>query len=317
MSFEAMKQRILAMPEVAAWPQMTAIIGRATHHPCRSLWDYPFIASRAVGGTEEAAIPGAGAVFCSLASVHLVDDMLDDDPNGDYHTLGIGITANLALAFQAAAHRALDAATGDGEMRATLQGNLAQMALATAYGQNLDAHGFRSEEDYWRTVRAKTPPLFGSAFYLGARLGGATEEVAGHLQRLGGLIGMFIQVSDDLADAVKTPAGADWQRRFNNLPILYALTAEHPEREVFEQLSAHPEDAAGITEAQKILLRSGAVSYCALKLIEFAREARELLARVPLPDPGAIERLLSAHMKPVDRLFQSVGIDMPAVLLPD
>jgi len=317
MSFEAMKQRILALPEVAAWPQMTTFIGRATHHPWRSLWDYPFIASRAVGGTDEAAIPGAGAIFCSLASVHLVDDMLDDDPNGDYHTLGIGNAANLALAFQAAGHRALDATPGDGELRAALQGNLARMALATAYGQNLDACGFRTEEEYWRTVQAKTPPLFGSAFYLGARLGGATEATAAQLERLGGMIGMFIQVSDDLADAVKTPAGADWQRRFNNLAILFALTADHPERESFEQLSAHPEDAAGIAEAQKILLRSGAVSYCALKLIEFAQETRELLASIPLPDAAAIERLLAAHMRPLDLLFKSVGIDTPAAFLPD
>ncbi|MES1211030.1 MAG: polyprenyl synthetase family protein [Acidobacteriota bacterium] len=316
MSFEAMKQRILAMPEVAAWPQMTTFIGRATHHPWRSLWDYPFIASRAVGGTDEAAIPGAGAIFCSLASVHLVDDMLDDDPNGDYHTLGIGNAANLALAFQAAGHRALDAAPGD-ELRATLQGNLARMALATAYGQNLDACGFRTEEEYWRTVQAKTPPLFSSAFYLGARLGGATEETAAQLERLGGMIGMFIQVSDDLADAVKSPPGADWQRRFNNLAILFALTADHPERERFEELSAHPEDAAGIAEAQKILLRSGAVSYCALKLIEFARATRELLASIDLHDAAAVEQLLAAHMRPLDQLFRSVGIDTPAVFLPD
>jgi geranylgeranyl pyrophosphate synthase len=317
MSFEAMKQRILAFPEVAAWPQMTEMIGRATHQPWRSLWDYPFIASRAVGGSDEAAIPGAGAVFCSLASVHLVDDMLDDDPNGDYHTLGIGNTANIALAFQAAAHRALDEAPVGAEMRAALQGNLARMALATAYGQNLDACGFHTEEEYWRTVQAKTPPLFGSAFYLGARLGGAAAATAEQLERLGGLIGMFIQVSDDLGDAVKTPAGADWQRRFNNLPILYALTADHPERELFDRLSAHPEDAEGIAEAQKILLRSGAVSYCALRLIEFAREARALLAAILLHDPEPIERLLSVHMKPLDRLFQSVGIDTPAILLLD
>jgi geranylgeranyl pyrophosphate synthase len=317
MSFEAMKHLILAMPEVAGWPQMTAIIGRAGHQPWRSLWDYPFIASRAVGGTDESAVPGAGAVFCSLASVHLVDDMLDDDPKGDYHTLGIGNTANLALAFQAAAHRALDEAPGDDAMRAALQGNLARMALATAYGQDLDARGVRSEEDYWRTVRAKTPPLFGSAFYLGARLGGATEAVARDLERLGGQIGMFIQVSDDLSDAIQSPPSADWKRPLNNLPILFALTVDHPEREIFEQLAKNPEDAEGIAAAQKILLSSGAVSYCALKLIELGREARDLLARIPLPNPEPIAHLLQVHMRPLDHLFQSVGVDTPAVLLLD
>ena len=318
MSFELMKHRLLSLPEVAAWPQMVAIIGRARHEEYRSLWDYPFIACRAVGGTDEQALAGAAAILCSLASVHLVDDMLDEEPGGDYRTLGAGNTANLALAFQAAGHRLLDEAGGDAETRAALQANLARMALATAYGQNLDGQGVASEEDYWRVVKAKTPPLFGSAFYLGARLGGADASTAADLDRLGGLIGIFIQVSDDLVDAMKVPGGGDWLRPFNNLAILFAMTAEHGEREELGRLAARTgEDPAALDEAQRILLRSGALSYCALKLIELQRQARELLAGLPLADPRPIERLLETQIKPLDRLFRSVGVETPAMLLVD
>ena len=317
MGFEKMKQRILAVPEVASWPQMREIVARAVHQDWRSLWDYPFIACRAIGGREESVVPGAAAVFCALASIHLVDDMLDDDPSGDYHTLGIGNTANLALAFQAAGHRVLDDPDRDGALRAELQALYARMSLATAYGQNLDTRDIRTEEEYWETVEAKTPPLFGGAFYLGARLGGASAEVAAQLERLGGLIGLFIQVSDDLGDSLKVPAGADWNRRFNNLAILYALTADHAEREVFDGASANAGDPAALATAQKILVRSGAVSYCALKLIELSRQSRELLARTPLAAPEAIERLLGSQMQPLDRLFRSIGVETPAVLLLD
>ena len=299
MSFEQMKQRILAMPEVAGWPEMVEIVGRAVH------------------GREEAAVPAAAAICCSLASVHLVDDMLDDDPAGDYHTLGTGKTANIALAFQAAAHRALDEAAADGETRAALQACLARMALATAYGQNLDTRDVRSEEDYWRAVETKTPPLFGTAFHLGARLGGAAVPLAAELERLGGVIGLYIQVSDDLYDALKVPAVADWHRRYNNLPILYALTAEHAEREEFARLSLHPEDPEALAAAQKILLRSGAVSYCALKMIELSRQAQAILARLPLHSPEPIAQLLSNQRTPLDRLFRSVGVEMPAAFSAD
>lgn len=318
MSFEQMKQRILAIPEVATWPQMAAVIARARHEEFRSLWDYPLIACRAVGGTNEQAYAGAAAILCSLASVHLVDDILDEEPGGDYRTLGAGQAANLALAFQAAGHRVLDDSALDAETRASLQGHLARIALATAFGQNLDGLGVRTEEDYWRVVEAKTPPLFGGAFYLGARLGGAAPDLAGQLDRLGGLIGMFIQVSDDLVDAMKEPGGADWNRPFNNLPILYALTADHGEREEFGRLVTRAcDDLDALAEAQRVLLRSGALSYCALKLIEFSRQARQLLASLPLHDSAPIERLLDIQMKPLDRLFRSVGVDTPAILLAD
>src|SRR5204863_239074 len=78
---------------------------------------------------------------------------------------------------------------------------------------------------------------FGGAFRLGALVGGAEAPVTDGLDRLGCVLGRLIQVSDDMNDALQVPAGADWQRRANNLPILYAMTAEHPERARFLDLS--------------------------------------------------------------------------------
>jgi geranylgeranyl pyrophosphate synthase len=317
MSFDRMKERVLAIPQVAAWPEMVEMIQIATHQDWRSLWDYPFIACRAMGRDAADAIPGAAAVFCSLASIHLVDDILDQDDQGLYHSLGVGPTANMALAFQAAAHLVLEEVK-DAETRALLQDNIAAMSLATALGQHFDAtREVSGEEDYWRVVHTKTPPLFGTALFLGALLGGASPETARQIERLGGAMGVFIQVSDDLSDALKVPAGTDWRRRTNNLPILYALTAEHPEREEFSRLAERAGEPEALAEAQRILLRSGAVSYCALKLIELSRLARGILAEIALPEPGPLRRLIEMQLKPLDHLFRSVGVDTPAALLLD
>src|SRR6188474_198738 len=120
MRFEELKDRVRTLPTVSSWPQMLAMIERVVHRESTSVWEHPVSACRAVGGREEDALPAAAALFCSMISIHLVDDMLDDDPKGDYHRLGIGRTANLGLAFQAAGHLVLDDPAVEPRIRAAL-----------------------------------------------------------------------------------------------------------------------------------------------------------------------------------------------------
>jgi geranylgeranyl pyrophosphate synthase len=291
------------------------LIDRTVHRESVAVWEYPVAACQAAGGGEDEALPAAAAVFCSVISIHLVDDILDDDPRGDYQRIGTGPAANLALAFQAAGHLLLEEAAAKAEVRAALQASFAAMSLATCYGQGLDAQEVASEEEYWQVVGNKTPPLFGEALRIGALLGGATPGTAELLARVGRALGLFIQVNDDMADAMAVPACADWQRRHNNLPILFALTADHAEREEFARLSARAGDAEALAAAQKILLRSGALSFCALKLIEFSRQIRELLGSVSLKDPAPVARIVELHMKPLYRLLEKVGVEEPATLV--
>jgi geranylgeranyl pyrophosphate synthase len=312
MDFEKMKDSVRSISEVAAWPQMLELIDRPVHRELVSVWEYPVAACLAVGGAEDDALPAAAAVFCAVISIHLVDDMLDDDPRGDFHRLGSGPAANLALAFQAAGHRLLH--DGPPPLRAALQSSFAALSLATCFGQSLDFLERETEADYWRVVEAKTPPLFGEAFRMGALLGRADAAAAQRLAHLGRLLGRYIQINDDMADALETPACADWQRRHNNLPILYALTAEHADRDSFAELSARVAEPESLAAAQKILFRSGAVSYCTLKLVELAREIQELLAGVAVIDPLPVAKLVELHVKPLHRLLQIAGVEDPAAL---
>jgi geranylgeranyl pyrophosphate synthase len=311
---EQLKMRIRSLPRVAGWPQMMELIERAAQRDDqRSVLDFPIVACQAVGGSAEAAQQGAAAVFCSLLSIHLVDDLLDDDPRGDFRRLGAGAAANLALAFQAAAHEMLDDPEIAPAVRADLHGCLARMALATAFGQHLDSREVACEEEYWQVVGAKTPPLFGAALRLGALVGGAPAAIAGELDRLGQALGRFIQVGDDLTDALRKPAGADWGRRSNNLALLYAMTADHPAREEFLALSAASHDPETLAAAQKLLLSSGAVSYCGFKMIELSREAHAILAGIPLADSRPLAHLLAEQIRPLERILCSVGLEAPLV----
>lgn len=315
MSLQSTKDLILALRPVAAWPQMIHLVERVQSRGLFGVWEIPAVACEAVGGSPETAVRGSAAILCSVISIHLVDDLLDEDPHGDYRRLGPGQAANLALAFQAAGHQVLDETTLSPQIRSALQAILAEMALATAHGQSLDARELQDEDEYWQVVGTKTPPLFSAAFAIGSLFGGAPPEAAECLGRLGGLLGLCVQVSDDLLDALQSPAAADWSRRPNNLPILYAMTADHPEREDFLALSARAAEPEALAAAQAILVRSGAISYCAFKMLEILGEARTLLASLPLANTASITRLFDTHTHPLHRLFAAAGAPEVASLL--
>lgn len=315
MTFEAIKKTVCSLPEVSAWPEMLDLIERVTHREGLAVWDCPLASCQAVGGTELMALPGASAVFCSLLSIHLVDDLLDDEPHGVFRRLGAGPTANLALAFQAAGHRLLGDPALEAGISATAQKILGRMALGTAYGQGLDVREAHNEAEYWRIVEAKTPPLFGAAFEIGAVLGRAPAEAVLRLERIGRILGRFIQVSDDLSDALQTPAKVDWNKPSNNLAILYALTAHHPSRERFRELVSHADDPDCLAEAHQILLKSGAISYCTFKMLEFSQEAQQVLDSFPLTDSEPVARILRLHLKPLHRLLENVGVEEPELIV--
>jgi geranylgeranyl pyrophosphate synthase len=245
----------------------------------------------------------------------VVDDMLDDDPRGDYHRLGNGPTANLALAFQAAAFALIKSAPLPAAQRADLSAWLAHIGLGTALGQYHDAHNAGDEAAYWQVLHGKSAPFYGAALALGAVAGGAGPDLVEGLNQLGILIGETAQLYDDLSDALYAPARPDWQRGRNNLPILYALTAKYPERERFEALLPDVADAATLHAAQQILLSCGAISYCALHAARRYRAAQTLLSKLPLADPEPLVDALTRQSKPLIALFETAGTELPPDLL--
>ena len=314
MNSDQIKAAIFALPEIAAWPEMASVFGR-TSGKLSTEWELPYLACQAVGAAPEAALPGAAAIAAIQLSIVLVDDMLDDDPRGDYHHLGYGPTANMALAYQAAAFALIKNAPVEGERRAALSAWLAHIGLGTALGQYYDAHNTGDEAAYWKVARGKSAPFYGGALALGAVLGGASPEVVEGLNQLGFLIGETAQIYDDLGDALRSPARPDWQHGRNNLPILYALTASYPERARFEECLAQVADPDRLREAQAILVQCGAVSYCAFQAAQRYRTAKALLASLPLADRGPLAEALSRQSRPLVALFRAAGAEPPADLL--
>ncbi|MEJ5199589.1 MAG: polyprenyl synthetase family protein [Anaerolineae bacterium] len=309
-----LRETVLALPALAAWPEATAVFPARGDEPLRFDWQLPVLACRAVGGAEEVALPAAAAVACLQISIILADDMLDQDQRGEHHRLGVGRTANLALAFQAAALALIGRAPAPAAARSAAQAALADAALMTAFGQELDVQNLQGEANYWRVVKAKSTPFYAAAVQVGALLGGADAATAQGIHDLGVLLGEMIQIFDDLTDAFQTPANPDWTEGRNNLAILYAITATYPQRDEFLALRPRTADPDVLAAAQKLLIVSGAVSYCVYQWLARYQTTAALLARLPLADPRPLTHAVDVQVDPLRRWLNSLGIAIPAEL---
>lgn len=309
MNLDDIKTQLESLPAATGWPDLITVFERTEGVPHPD-WELPLLTCQAVGGEVRQALPGAAAIACMQISIMLVDDILDDDPRGEHLRRGTGPTANLALAFQAAAFALIEQAPISDRQRTEITGSLARLALATAMGQQLDVQNLQGEDNYWRVVQAKSTPFYGAAYQLGGIFGCAKSEMSAGLYDLGCLIGEIIQIEDDLTDAFHSPANADWQQGRNNLLILYARTADHSTRETFISLLPGVGDPAVLEKAQKILINSGAVSYATYQLINRYQTARHALEALNLPKPAPVRDLLLNFADTLVIRLQLSGIEL-------
>ena len=296
---------LLADPAAQNWPELAASIRRALVKKPLA-WDFPLKACLAVGAEAERALPGIAAMVCTHMALILVDDLLDEDPRGEYLKIGAGRAANLAVGLYALGVRALQAPR-DLAHREQAVTALNDMMQTTAYGQNWDAQNLHSEESYWAVTRAKSSPYFATGLFIGALNGGASLDVANGLHNFGSIFGEIMQIHDDLNDCLASPANVDWLRGRSPLPILFAESVDHPARERFVNLLNQVTDEEKLREAQSILVSCGAISYCVNELLARKDQAQSLLQEIQLADPQPLQQLLDQTIAPVKHLFASVG----------
>jgi geranylgeranyl pyrophosphate synthase len=313
--YEQIINYFLATPRVDAWEEMQALFRHiASRRPDH--WLLPVKACEAVGGTPDQAIPAAVAFACSHISIILVDDMLDSDPRGEYQRIGAPVAANLACAFQAAGLTAITRCKGKAGARLVALDSLNQMIITTALGQYWDIQCPADEAAYWRIVQTKSSPFFGAALHIGALLGESSVETAGKLKELGNLYGEMIQIHDDLNDTLAVPANPDWIQGRLPLPILFAQTVDHVERARFLELRREIADEGALLEAQDILIRCGAVSYCVDQILRRHRSAQGIITALSLPRRNVLEALIEEVVAPVWKLFDAIEVSPPRAAIP-
>jgi geranylgeranyl pyrophosphate synthase len=292
-----------AMPDVASWDELQSLFHQAVSRKPNH-WLMPIRACRAVGGLQEQAIPAVVAIGCAHVGILLVDDMLDGDPRGDYHRIGMPAASNMSCAFQAAALQAVSQCVQDPSLRLVALSSFNEMYLSTAFGQFLDVKTPADEDAYWQTTQAKSSPFFGVALQVGALAGGAALETAEQLKTIGGLYGEMIQIHDDLHDTMEIPANPDWIQGRSPLPIIFAQVVEHPDQARFMELYRNISDDGALQEAQEILIRCGGISYCVDQLIRRHKKAQRILNATPLVQREVVASLLDEVIAPIQKLLE-------------
>ncbi len=309
-----LRKLVLSVPGMERWNEVQEFFPD-TQDSVRLDWQLPGLACAAVGGKYEDTFPAMAALACVQVSIILVDDMLDEEPEGAHHRFGVGRTANLALALQAAGAVLMNGCAVDRPYRAAAAHALNRMALATAAGQELDVRNLRGEENYWRVVRAKSTPFYGTGLEIGALLGGSSPSMAEALHTIGVLFGEAIQIYDDLEDAFQSPANSDWAQGRNNLTLLYGLTADYPQKEEFLAYKSQASDLVSLRKAQQLLIDSGAVSYCAFQLLQRHRAAKACLKSLELAQRQRIDHLLEMQLAPFVAFVREIDEHLADLIL--
>ncbi|WP_019200897.1 polyprenyl synthetase family protein [Tsukamurella sp. 1534] len=158
-------------------------------------------------------------------------------------------------------------------------------------GQMLELKGAQDSDPvqhYLDTIWGKTGSLIATCGLLGALHGGASEELAQRMYRIGAAIGMAFQISDDIIDissvaqqSGKTP-GTDLREGVWTLPVLHALRDPGPDGDRLRAILVGPvTDDALVAEAIELLGRSDGMKQARVILEGYADDARTELAELP------------------------------------
>ena len=254
------------------------------------------LGAEAVGGRAADALSSAVAVelFQSAALIH--DDIADEGElrRGEpclHRAEGTGLAINagdLALTQVFEVVLRDEALPADRRLRALSE--LVRMERHTLEGQALDLGWVRdarwdvTSEDYLYMVTSKTSWYSAAVpLYVGALVGGGSEEAARGLLEVGLTAGVAFQLADDLLNLVgdAEAQGKDFRSDITEgkrtLAAVWAL--EHLDdvgrEELVALLGSSTTDAAALARAVELIDRGGGIEHCRTLAGQMAERAKE------------------------------------------
>ena len=161
--------------------------------------------------------------------------------------------------------------------------------------ETVGARGGDPVEHYLKVVWEKTGSLIAASGRFGAMTSGADADRVEALSRIGDIVGVAFQVSDDIIDIAsvtddsgKTP-GTDLREGVHTLPVLYALDGDGADSVRLRELlidattgEARPlTDDAEVDEALALLVASDGMDRARRRLAQMADDAHAELAQLP------------------------------------
>ncbi|HUN23988.1 MAG TPA: polyprenyl synthetase family protein [Anaerolineales bacterium] len=249
--------------------------------------------------------PITASFACYQLGVKLADDIVDCDPNLKFSFADATNFSHLLIGL---AERAILECPQFifGEVKFKLLYEILRNVQHIFEGQSLDLKGCETEEEYWRIAELKSANFFALPFILtgiGLQLS-LTEQQ--HLAKLGMGYGFLIQLFDDLEDCMAKECKPDWFGEIRSLPILFAATVPHPDREWFVQLRSEIGSPGNLEKAQSILLTCHAIGYCAYQISEKLAECKRIIQLLTCPNRLALFGMFERFEKALANLMELV-----------
>jgi geranylgeranyl diphosphate synthase type I len=269
------------------------------------------LAFASITGTWERALPGAAAVELGHNFSLIHDDIEDGDRERRHRATlwavhGIPQAINTGDAVFVLSRIALHRLTALGFPDATvlrLMRLFDETCLALCEGQYIDI--WTSEHDtemtvdlYYDMIGRKTAALISASIEAGAVLATDDEAVITRYRQFGWALGLAFQLNDDLLgiwgrEQATGKEPSDLAKHKKTLPVIYAL--EHAAEEDRARLLAFYADPdpgpAEITEAMRIVDRTGAQDYTRTEARRWRDEAIAELDAAGVVQPDAREKL--------------------------
>lgn len=143
------------------------------------------------------------------------------------------------------------------------------------------------EDIYFEIIRSKTASLLASACAAGAWSATGDDHTAKLFHSFGEKIGISFQIKDDLFDYghdnIGKPTGIDIKEKKMTLPLIYTLQQadDSTKRRIIYIVKNQNKDRNKVNEVIEIVKKSGGIEYAREKMLQYQKEAMEILYQFP------------------------------------
>jgi octaprenyl-diphosphate synthase len=145
-----------------------------------------------------------------------------------------------------------------------------------------------TEEVYFQIISKKTASLITSCTTAGAYSSGASPEKIETMRQFGKALGIAFQIRDDLFDYEKSgfigkPTGNDIKEKKMTLPLIHVLnqSSNGDKRQILRTIRRHHKNEKKVQEIIEMVRLRGGIDYAYQKMMEYANQAKALLASYP------------------------------------
>jgi len=250
------------------------------------------LAAEAVGANPGPLIPAAVSIELIHNFTLIHDDIMDNavlrrGKKAVHVIWGVSGAILAGDTLYSKAFQILAAVPGETSRVLASMDKMSQTCTAICEGQWLDLEFEQKERvteiEYLEMIEKKTGVLYGASAWIGAMLGGASQDQVEALEEFGRLTGMGFQIQDDVLDLC-VPASVLGKKRGGDLVegkktlIMIDAMSKGIDLEIFGKGQASTEE---IDEAIAVLESAGSIEYARRRAAELVGNGKRELMAVP------------------------------------